>query len=688
MDLDLKLKTEEIVNSVNVAEMIDGDTLAIIAKDCYDAWQIDLSSRAPWEDKTRTSLDLALQVMEHKSFPWQGSSNVKFPLVTIAALQYHARAYPALIPGPELVKCRVTATDDTQMLQQRADRIAKHMSFQILEEDENWEECMDKALICQAIVGCAFKKTYYDPLLKHNVSKHILAKDLYIPYFAESLERASRISEMLYMSENDLHEKINSGVFLECALDNKPDIPTIGPLDAQREQSQGVTQPYNDPAQPYQLIEQHTYLDLDGDGYREPYIVTIRSDIQKVVRIVARYTSTAIEYTTDKKKILRITPDHYYTKFPFIPSPDGGIYDLGFGSLLGPLNASVNTIINQLIDAGTLSNTAGGFLGRGVKFRSGDNSFRPFEWKRVDSTGDDLRKGIFPLPVREPSQVLFGLLGMLVDYGERVGMAVDPLVGKNPGQNTPAETSRNMINEGMRLFSAIYKRTHRALKEEFRKWYMLNRYYLQSKVEFYSEIDKQSAIALQQDYIPSEKAIVPMSDPNMVSDEQKQQQALMIKQNAMTTPGYNKYLVEKNFLKAFKISDIDKIYPDPQGPDAVPAIPNPKVVQEQMKMEIKKLDITMKTKLAQAKMLQEAEINRAKITELEARAIKELSEAQGVETGHQIAAIEAAIGVAKAQQEGYMKAFDILDSMLNGEKNGDSTGMGRVATPSSDKGMV
>ncbi len=685
-----KLKIKDIVEEVNVATLLSEDELATIGQQVFDNYTIDKSSRSDWEDKTKNALDLALQVMNKKTFPWPDASNVKFPLVTIAALQYHARAYPALIPGPEIVKCRVIGTDESGALAARAERIAKHMSYQVLEEDDTWEEAMDKVLICQAIVGCAFKKTYYDPIRKHNCSKHILAKDLYIPYFAESLEKASRITEMLYLSENDLYEKVASEVYLDCAKDSKSYTTETSVLDVQRQESQGVTKPANDPFSPYELLEQHTWLDLDGDGYKEPYIITIRLDTHKVCRIVARFTTESIQYTSeDKKTILRINPDNYYTKFSFIPSPDGGIYDLGFGSLLGPLNESVNTIINQLVDAGTLSNTAGGFLGRGIKIKSGDASFKPFEWKRVDSTGDDLRKGIMPLPVREPSMVLFQLLGMLVDYGERVGMATDPLMGMNPGQNTPAETSRNMINEGMRLFSAIHKRTHRALKEELRKWYILNRFYLSSKVDFYSDVDKNTAYALQQDYVPSEKAIVPMSDPNMVSDEQKQQQAIVLKQNAASTPGYNVYNVEKNFLKAFKVQDIESIYPDPAGPNAIPATPNPDIIIEQMKLENKKMKFMLDAQIAQAEMLQQEQINAAKIVELEAKAIKLLAEAGGVGKGHEIAAIQAAIGIAKQQHEGYRKAFELLQKMTKESKEDDNTtGMGRVETKPSDKGVV
>lgn len=694
MELETKLSLKEIQGSANVAELLSEQDLATIGDRVWQDWSVDKEDRAGWEDKTRMAFDLALQVTEEKSFPWSGASNVKFPLVTIAALQYQARAYPSLLPSPDVVKCRVVGDDPDGVKEARAQRVSSHMSFQILEEDESWEEQMDQALIAQAIVGCAFKKTFFSPSLGHNTSQHVLAKDLYIPYYAKSLDTASRITQVLYFSENDLYERFKRGVFLDWNRDAAPQDSETEVLEQAKQEAHGVTAPAHDSSQPYEILEQHNWMDLDGDGYQEPYIVSIRKDTQTVLRIVARFKPSGVE----KKgvDVIKITADQYFTKYPFIPSPDGSIYDLGFGVLLGPLNESINTLINQLIDAGTLSNTAGGFLGRGVKFRSGDNQFKPFEWKRVDSTGDDLRKGVFPLPVREPSQVLFQMLGLLIDYGERIGMAVDPLVGVNPGQNTPAETSRNMIAEGQRIFNSIFKRTYRSLKEEFRKWYNLNALYLDDEVEFYSISAGNARKVLISDYASSPRDIVPAADPDMISDEQKNAQALALKQAAMATPGYNLYEVEKKYLTALKITDIEKVYPDPKGENAIPQTPDAKILIATMQNETAKLEIMLKNKMAQLKLLADIEVDRAKVSELEAKAVKLMAEAEGVEKGQQLAAIQAAIGAAKLRQDGLIHAIDVLRSLQESNiENGDIKklasnlpGMGELEAGTDDKGMV
>jgi chaperonin GroES len=660
MELEATLNLSQVVKKANLTELLSSDDLATIGNRVWDEWHLDKMSRAEWEDKTSQAMKLALQIVEEKTFPWENASNVKFPIVTIAALQYQSRAYPALIPSSNVVKAHVFGEDPNGMKAARANRVSSYMSYQLLEEDECWEKNMDEVLISQAIVGCAFKKSYFDPALQHNVSEHVLAKDLYIPYFAKSLEKASRITQVLYMSQNDLMHKVRAGLFdpLDTEVTATPDTSTV--LEITSQESQGLIPTLQDPSAPREILEQHRYLDLDGDGYEEPYIVTIDKETKQVLRIVARFTSNKVKRNR-KGEVLCIYPTHYYTKFTFIPSPDGGIYDLGFGVLLGPLNESINTILNQLVDAGTLSNTAGGFLGRGVKFRSGDNSFRPFEWKRVDSTGDDVRKGVFPLPVREPSQVLFQLLGLLIDYGERIGMATDPMVGVNPGQNTPAETSRNMIAEGSRVFGAVFKRTYRSLKEEFRKLYNLNYVYL-NDTTFYNSVN-QAAVGtiLRDDFLEDDKTVLPAADPNMVTKDQKIMQAQLVKASAAAAPGlYNAYAVEKKFLEAVGIENIESLLPDPAGPNAIPAQPDSKVVIETMKIEQKNMQFKMEMQLKMFDLMQEIEYLRAEIAEKESRAALNYAMAEGQRDNLQITALQTAVSIAKNKQEGLIQALNVL----------------------------
>lgn len=467
-------------------------------------------------------------------------------------------------------------------------------------------------------------------------------------------------------------------------------------------------------------------MDLDGDGYAEPYIVSVRRDTSQTLRIVARFFDegdvhrlrdaetrqltdrlamvsddlkmrSALEKKIDaiekdpKNVIIRIDPQQYFTRYIFIPSPDGGVYGLGLGSLLGPINASVDTLINQLVDGGTMANSAGGFLGRGVKMKGGSTSFSPFEWKTVDSVGGDLQKNMVPLPVREPSGVLFQLLGMLIQYGEKISGATDIMTGVSPGQNTPAETSRNTVEQGMMLFSGIYARTYRSFREELKKLYTLNRLYIKKSPKFYDLAKGPDAIIAPEDYDGESLRIFPAASPEAVSTTQRKEKANMLKQNAAATPGYDKVLVERKWLEAHEYEDIDQLY----NPEKFQPAPNPKMELEKAKLQQSAKEHQDDMQLEIANLQLELGTSEAKISELQAKATLHLAQADGVKSGHQIAIIDAQIGAARAQREGLTKALDLMmkhthnQMKLEMDKQNGNSGSGSkgVGAPSGDSGV-
>ena len=681
MNLKNTFDINELVYEPNIANLLSKDDLETIGMQVVRDFDNDFMSRSSWEKRTEASLKLALQVVENKNFPWANASNVKFPLITIAALQYHARSYPVLIDNDLPVKCRVVGEDKDGLRTLRATRVEQHMSYQLLEEDEDWESEMDKVLITQPIIGCAFKKTYYDPIRKHNISENVLAKDLVVNYWTKSLETANRVTHVLQMSKNEIYERTARGLWLEGVSEGRnqqySSVAMGNGLQTLQDKAQGLQPPEpNDSSTPIEILEQHCHIDFDGDGYAEPYIVYVRRDNKKVARIVARYTQNDIE-RNESNDVLSIKAEQYFTKYPFIPSPDGGFYDLGFGVLLGPLNESINTIINQLVDAGTMANTAGGFLSRGIKLRGGNYTFNPMEWKHVDTTGDDLRKGIVPLPVREPSQVMFTLLNLLINYGERIGGSVDILSGQNPGQNTPAETTRTMAEQGMKVFNGIFKRTHRSLKQEFRKLYRLNQIFVSENTPYVSD-STGSGMVLASDYEGPVTDVMPTSDPSITSEAQRINQASAIASRVAATPGlYNRYEAEYAFLKALKVTNIDRLLPDPSGPNAIPAPVNPKLQIEQLKIQAKQASDQLTMKIALLKLMGEAELDQAQIQKLQAE-VEEIK--IGIVTEGErmrIQEINMQIGLQRERREGVMNAIKTMNSAFDKMMAGSKEDLGQ-----------
>jgi chaperonin GroES len=340
------------------------------------------------------------------------------------------------------------------------------MSYQLMEQMDNWEEDMDKLSIIIPIVGCAFKKTYYSGIKGQNVSELVLAQDLIVDYYAKSLEDATRITHRLSLTTRDIKERQLAGIYSDGTLHT----PGHSNLTKISDEIDGLAEQEPDEATPFTVLEQHRFWDLDGDGYEEPYIVTVEEESHKVLRIVARFDAKGItrseveEGEEGQGEIIFIQPVHYFTKFPFIPNPDGGFYDVGFGTLLGSINSTIDTAINQLLDAGTLSNMPSGFLGRGIRLKAGNARFSPGEWKFVNTPGEDLRKGIVPLPINSPDSTVFQLLGLMIDAGQRLSSTVDMQVGENPGQNQKATTTMAVLEQGMKVFNSIYKRLYRSVK--------------------------------------------------------------------------------------------------------------------------------------------------------------------------------------------------------------------------------
>lgn len=642
--------TPQTCREPNLTQEFSDVDLRRIGEAVHAGYTADSRSRAVWLRRNAAGMDLAMQVVKEKSFPWQNASNVAFPLVTIAALQFHARAYPAIIDGKDVVKCQPSGYEPTPGEVEEAQKVGSYMSYQLLEEDRAWEEGQDRLLLNFSIVGCAFKKTYFSALLGHNTSELVLAADLVVDYFAKSIETARRKTHVYTLTRNDIIEGSRISKPRYRDVTNEPwfaqgGAPLASPVDEERRD--GLEPPPRDASTPFWILEQHVWLDLDGDGYEEPYIISVEESTREVLRIVARWERPEDLERNSRGQVIKIRATEYFTKYGFIPAPDGSIYDMGFGILLGPLNESVSTAINQLIDAGTMATTAGGFLGRGAKIRGGVYTFSPFEWKRVDATGDDLRKSIFPLPVREPSAVLFNLLSLLIDFTSRISGATETMVGESVGQNTPAETSRSMVEQGMKIYSAIFKRTWRAMKEEFKKLYVLNAIYAPTR---YRSL-----------FLGNPDRICPAADPNIVSESDRVMRATAIAGRAMAVPGYDPAAVEENYLRALRVDNWKRFY---KGVDPSQQQPDVRVQVAQIRAQSEALKLQAAQQQFAAQLLEEQRLNQAEIIRMQAETVKLMAEAEDAADNREIVRMQTALSALKARDDSLKSRIDQLLKLM------------------------
>jgi chaperonin GroES len=589
------LDINRLVGETNIADKLDEEMLVKIGEECKKGFDTDLESRSDWEDDLDEWTKLATQVRERKSHPWPNASNVKYPLLSIASMQFNARAYPSLVPADgKIVKGKTLGKDPTGEKLEKADRVATYMSFQFMHEMKTWDEDMDKLLIMLPILGTMFKKTYWNGSTKQIDSCLILPKNLVVNNWSQSLEKSERVSEIIEMSKRVFEERKRQGIFLDVQLDEPTNQSTI-------EKSDKFSYPM-DETTPHELVEQHTFIDLDDDGYKEPCIVTFERNSGKVVRVALRYEVEDVEID-DKGHIVKIEPTQHYTKYSFVPNPEGSFYDIGFGVLLGPLNESVNTLINQLVDAGTLNNMQSGFIGKGLRLKMGDEKFKPGEWKPVASSGSDLKSQIVPLPLKEPSNVLFQLMGALITSGKELASVAEIFVGKMPGQNTPATTTMATIEQGMKVFTAVYKRIYRSLDKEFKKVYKLNKVYLNPET-YASVLDVPVG---PEDFDMSNYDVCPGADPTAMSSTERLMKAQGLAEMLQAFgPMMNPVEVLKRILQAQEQPNWEVlINPEvAQSGQPPPPPPDPKLLaiqekgkQDQAKMMMSQQDMQFKQAL-------------------------------------------------------------------------------------------
>lgn len=542
---------------------------------CKEGFEEDLESRAEWEDNIDSWIALAKQTKEDKSYPWPGASNVKYPLVATAAMQFAARSYPSLVPSNgKVVNATVIGKDPTGQKYEKAQRVSTYMSYQVMHDMFGWEEDMDKMLMMLPIIGTMFKKTWYDKTEDKIKSKLVLPKNIVVNYWTTSLDETERISEVIHMSPRVLKEKQNLGIYADVDLGDPVAAPNLMEKDAAM----------NSSTVPHTIIEQHTFLDLDDDGYAEPYIVTFDYNSGKLLRISRRYLLDDVKLKDDGKTLAKIKPIQMYTKFGFIPNPDGSFYDIGFGILLGPINESVNTLINQLVDSGHLHNLQSGFIGKALRVKMGDQSLRPGEWRPVNATADDLRKQIVPLPTKEPSSVLFQLMGTLITSGKELASVAEIFTGKMPGQNTPATTTMATVEQGMKVFTAVYKRIFRALAEEFDKIFELNSLYLDPN-KYVTVLDME---VNPEDFDASSCDVSPAADPNAASQQEKLMKAQgLMEMLQVAGPIFNPIKVLSRVLEAQEQPNWQELFSDEviKSGQVPPPPPDPKMMAIQAKMQ-------------------------------------------------------------------------------------------------------
>lgn len=634
----------------DISGMFDDSTLAQIGQQVVEDYERDCRERSKWEETVTKALKRAAQ--EHDiptDMPAYRRSHVDYPLLTIAAQQFNARAYPAICKPDGMVRVKVIGNDrgrpqtgpDGQPLvslngqpmpiaaaqqqiaaaqrqtgpdgqpapaptpqplwaiapgakQARADRVGDYLSIYIQYRMEDWEADTDLLLMQIPVVGCGFRKLWWEDGKQR--AAFVSALDLVVPTTAKSLKTAPRTTEKM----NDVYpyqirQRMASGQYRQV------DLP---PMD-------------DDDEAPRLLLEQHRLLDLDEDGVDEPYVVTVDKETTEVLRLEAGFGVDDV-ILNGSGDVIRVDRQVFYIKYPFLPDPKGGFYDIGFGHLIEQISDVVNASINQMMDAGTAKNAGGGFISGGLRLQSNNRSdamrWMPGEYKVVNASANDLRAGIWERTFPDVSPTTFQILEMMLGAAKEVTSVKDITTGDAPN-TAPVGTTLALIEQGLQVFTAIYKRTYRAVGEEFQTVYdNLGQHGTQETADDYMNVLDDPAADFAKDFAEKDSDIKPVADPTAVTSQQRVAKAQVVMQIAQGNPLVDQKEALTRVFEAAGIENIDALWAAPTGP-------NPQDVAD---LAVKQSTVTL---------------NNAKAQAASASAVR-----TGVDVGHKLGAAEGGGG--------------------------------------------
>ena len=353
------------------------------------------------------------------------------------------------------------------------------------------------------------------------------------------------------MSLNDLRKRQIAGIYLDD-VDVIPSQREVTGVGGEIDRIDGVEPGSID--YDCTILECHVDLDLEGyedldddgepTGIRIPYIVTLSMDNGQVLSVRRNWN----EEDERRKKI------QYFTHYKFLPG--FGFYGLGLIHTIGGLSRTATSALRQLIDAGTLSNLPAGFKARGLRIRDDDEPLQPGEFRDVDAPGGAIRDSLMPLPFKGPDQTLFQLLGFVVQAGQRFATITDLKVGDG-NQQAAVGTTMAMMEQGSRVMSAVHKRLHYAMRQEFK---ILARVMSESLPQEYPySVAGADATIMREDF-DDRVDVVPVSNPNVFSQSQRIMLAQTKLQLATQAPElHNLHEVYSDMYEALGVTDIDRL---------------------------------------------------------------------------------------------------------------------------------
>ena len=531
----------------NLTESMEEKELRTIALDLIGKFNADKSSRGDWEQTYEEGLDQLGLEIEDRTTPWAGACGVFHPMLSEAVVRFQSQTIQEIMPAKGPVKTQIWGLP-TKEREKQARRVQDYMNFQLIEVMTEYRSETEKLLFSLPLAGSAFRKIYFDPSLGRPTSMFVPAEDFVVAYNEADLEQAERYTHVMIRSTNQVRKLQVSGFYRDIELTSS--YIEDNPITEKFNEIGGVSPSFDDDDR-HQLLEMHVDFDLPGfedpDGVALPYVITIDKSSSTILSIYRNWDED------DEHKIKK----QHFVHYGYVPGI--GFYNLGLIHMIGGLAKSATSLLRQLVDAGTLSNLPGGLKARGLRIKGDDTPIMPGEFRDVDVPGGVIRDNITFLPYKEPSSVLYQLLGNIVEEGRRFASMADLKIA-DMNQEAPVGTTLAIMERAMKVQSAIQARIHASLKQEYKILAKIIHDYTDPDYPY--ETDAGEGIKAED--FDDRIDVVPVSDPNASTMAQRIMQYQAALQLAAQAPNmYDLPLLHRQMMELIGIPNADKVVPQP-----------------------------------------------------------------------------------------------------------------------------
>lgn len=544
LDLEPVAVVDDTEHDANLAEVLDDTVLNTIASDLMEDVAADLQSRSDWEKTYKEGLKLLGLKIEHRTEPWDGACGIVHPLMTEAVVRFQAELITETFPPHGPVKTKIHGAIDV-LKEQAAARVRDDMNIELTDRMTEYRAEHERLLWNLPLSGSALKKVYYDPTLGRQTSMFVAAEDFIVSYGASDLTSCSRYTHVIKKTKNDLKKLQVAGFYRDIDLSD----PTTRSNDIRDAKDKVAGQESPSIAEHYTLYEINVDLNIpgleDSLGIALPYIVTIDFDSNEVLAIRRNW----------KKEDEQRKKHQHFVHYQYIPG--FGFYGFGLIHLVGGFASGATSLLRQLVDAGTLSNLPGGLKTRSLRIKGDDTPIGPGEWRDVDVPSGTLKENLLPLPYKEPSVVLAGLLDKIVEEGRKFAAVAEMKIA-DFDSNSPVGTTMALLERTLKVMSSVQSRIYDAMKWEFRLIKDLIRDYGTDEYQYDPETGDKSMKAADFELVD----ILPVADPNAATMSQRIVQWQAVMQLAQAAPQiYDLPELHARMLEILGLKDVDKLIP-------------------------------------------------------------------------------------------------------------------------------